>query len=107
VTVICGPRAIDPLDRNAVVDATALVEVLSPSTEDYDRGAKFDAFKQLPSLRHYVLVAQDQRRIEVWTRDAADGWACVIAGDGETARLDAIGAGLDVRELYEAAAPPG
>lgn len=74
VTVICGPRAIDPADRNAVVDATALVEVLSPSTEEYDRGAKFDAFKKLPSLRHYVLVAPHERRVEVWTRDGSDGW---------------------------------
>jgi Uma2 family endonuclease len=106
VTVICGPRAIDPADRNAVVDATALVEVLSPSTEEYDRGAKFDAFKRLPSLRHYMLVAQDERRVEVWTREGSDGWVCTVARDGETASLEAISATLDVRELYDGAAPP-
>lgn len=107
VTVVCGPPSIDPKDKNAVVDATALVEVLSPSTEEYDRGAKFDAYKQLASLRHYVLVGQAERQVEVWTRDEAGGWTSAVAKDGEVARLDAVDATLDVRELYDGAAPPG
>ncbi len=106
VTVVCGPRAIDPKDRNAVIDATALFEVLSPATEDYDRGAKFEAYKQLPSLRHYVLVSQAERRLEVWSRDEAGTWSSVVARDRDVTRLDALGASLDVREIYDAAAPP-
>lgn len=106
VTILCGPRVLDPADKNAVTDATALVEVLSPSTEDYDRGAKFEAYKRLPSLRHYVLVSQDERRIEVWTRDEAGAWSRAVAGDGDAAHLDAIAATLDVREIYDGAAPP-
>lgn len=106
VTILCGPRRLDPADKNAVVDATALVEILSPSTEEYDRGAKFDAYKKLPSLTHYVLVAQSERRIEVWRRGAAGEWSCEAALDGQTARLAAVGATLDVRALYEGAEPP-
>lgn len=102
VTVLCGPRQLDPDDPNTVVDATAIFEILSPSTEDYDRGEKFESYKKLPSLRHYVLVAQDERRVEVWTRSNDDAWSCAVVRDGAVATLDALGVTLDVRELYDA-----
>ena len=55
--VVCGNRELSSLDRNAVVNPTLLVEVTSPSTEDYDRGEKLSQYKQLPSLRAVLLVA--------------------------------------------------
>lgn len=103
VTIICGPRELDPDDKLSVTNPSVLFEVLSPSTEDYDRGEKFAHYKRIPTLQQYVLVAQQERRIEVWTRDAPNSWSCVISGDGEIAELGSIGARLDVRELYEAA----
>jgi Uma2 family endonuclease len=106
VTVICGKRELDGEDRNAVVNPTLIVEVLSRSTEDYDRGDKFDHYKLLPSLRQYVLVSWDKRAVEVWTRDAEGAWAAAVAHDGEIAELPCIEARLDVRELYDAAAEP-
>jgi Uma2 family endonuclease len=104
VTIVCGPREVDPEDKNSVVNPTLLVEVLSPSTEEYDRGEKFAHYKRIPSLRQYVLVSSDDPRVEVWTRDAEDAWTSVVSTPGEVADLGAIGARLDVRELYEAAA---
>lgn len=104
VTIICGPRELDPEDKLSVTNPSVLFEVLSPSTEDYDRGEKFAHYKRIPTLQQYVLVAPQERRIEVWTRDAPGSWSCVISGDGEIAELGSIGARLDVRELYEAAA---
>ena len=104
VTVVCGPRELDPEDRNSVTNPTLLVEVLSQSTEDYDRGEKFAHYKRIPSLRQYVLVSPDERRVEVWTRAADGAWTSVVSGDGDKADLGSIGARLDVRELYEAAA---
>jgi Uma2 family endonuclease len=104
VTIVCGPREVDPDDANSVTNPTLIVEVLSPSTERYDRGEKFAHYKRIPSLREYVLVAQDERRVEVWTRGADDAWALVASRDGEVAKLPSIGAQLDVRELYDAAA---
>jgi Uma2 family endonuclease len=104
VTVVCGPREVDPADNNSVINPMLLVEVLSPSTEKYDRGEKFAHYKHIPSLRQYVLVSVGERCVEVWTRDAEGGWTSRVSMDGEVADLGSIGARLDVRELYEAAA---
>ncbi|MFO0586168.1 MAG: Uma2 family endonuclease [Polyangiaceae bacterium] len=105
VTIVCGPRDLDAEDKGAVTNPTLLFEVLSASTEDYDRGEKFAHYKRIPSLLSYVLVSQDERRIEVWTRGAKNVWTSVVSTDGEVAELSSISARLSVRELYEAAAP--
>jgi Uma2 family endonuclease len=104
VTIVCGPREVDPDDANSVVNPTLLVEVLSPSTEGYDRGEKFAHYRRVPSLRQYVLVSPDTPRVEVWTRDDAGAWTSIVSTDGDVADLASVGARLDVRELYEAAA---
>ena len=104
LTIICGPREVDPEDRNSVTNPTLLVEVLSTSTEDYDRGEKFAHYKRIPTLRQYVLVSQITRSVEVWTRDADGAWASALSRDGEVVDLGAIGARFEVRELYDAAA---
>lgn len=106
VAVVCGPRERDPDDENAITNPTVVVEVLSRSTEDYDRGDKFEHYKRIPSLKHYVLVSHREREIEVWTRDPLDAWTRTVHREGERASLAAISAELDVRELYEAAVQP-
>jgi Uma2 family endonuclease len=106
VTVVCGPRELDPQDEHAVTNPTLIVEVLSRSTEEYDRGEKFEHYKRLSSLREYVLVSPRERTVEVWTRGHAGEWARSLSREGEVAQLTAITATLDVRELYEAAAEP-
>lgn len=78
--------------------------MLSRSTEEYDRGDKFEHYKRVPSLKQYVLVGHREQAIEVWTRDAANGWTQRVSRPGERATLEAVGAHLDVRELYDAAA---
>jgi Uma2 family endonuclease len=104
VTVVCGPRECDPDDDDAVNNPTMIVEVLSPSTEEYDRGEKFDHYKRIESLREYVLIAQDRREVEVWTRGADGSWGHRRFGDGDAAALDSVGAVLDVAALYGAVA---
>jgi Uma2 family endonuclease len=105
VSIVCGPREHDPDDRNTVVNPTLLVEVLSPSTEDYDRGEKFAHYQRIPALRQYVLVAYGERCVETWTRGADGAWTCVASRDGDVADLTSIAARLDVRALYEGAEP--
>ena len=106
VTVVCGPRELDPDDPNAVTNPTLLVEVLSRSTEDYDRGDKFEHYKGLPSMRQYVLVSHRETAIEVWTRSDDGTWTSAVARAGAVARLTSIGADIDVAELFAAAAQP-
>ena len=105
VTVVCGPSERDPDHRQTVVNPTAIVEVLSDSTEEYDRADKFEQYKQIPSLQHYVLVSHRERALEVWSR--VDGsWSQSLVREGASAPLEALGVSLDVRELYERAAEP-
>jgi len=108
VSVVCGARELDPENKNTVTNPTLLLEVLSPSTEEYDRGEKFEHYQRIPSLGTYVLVSHRERSVEVWSRAATGRWTAVVAHEGDVAALAAIGASLDVRALYEAAAePPG
>lgn len=106
VTIVCGPRELDPEDPNTVVNPTLLVEVVSPGTEAYDRAGKFENYKLVPSLREYVLVSQAERRVDVWTRGANDTWSLASFGPGQVAELSAVSATLSVDELYDVAAPP-
>ncbi|WP_437834180.1 Uma2 family endonuclease [Sorangium sp. So ce1153] len=107
VTVVCGPLERDAEDGQAVTNPTLIVEVLSRSTEEYDRGDKFDHYKNLTSLSQYVLVSHRERSVEIWTRGVDGSFTSAIAREGDVAHLVSIGAQLDVRELYEAAAEPG
>ena len=104
VTVICGSRAIDAVDPLAITNPALIVEVLSRSTEEYDSGDKFEHYKSFPSLREYVLVSHREHSVEVRSR-GDDGWRTTIGHEGEIVELS-IGARLDVRELYAAAAEP-
>jgi len=70
----------------AVTNPCVIVEVLSETTERYDRDGKFEAYKKLPSFDTYVLVSQDERRIEVRTRDG-ERWTAHVGGPGAQVRI--------------------
>lgn len=74
VTVVCGKAQYDVKDRHALINPTVIVEVLSPSTEKYDRGEKFTYYKKLESFQEYVLISQDKVHIEHYTRNAQNQW---------------------------------
>jgi Uma2 family endonuclease len=95
--VVCGP--ID-LAEDQVRAPTVVVEVLSRSTEDHDRGAKWVAHRDLAALRHYVLVAQDVRQVEVYSREAKR-WSLQVLAPPEAVALPAIGAELTFDDIYE------
>jgi Uma2 family endonuclease len=97
--VVCSEVQADPDDPHAVINPTAIVEVLSSSTADADRGDKFAAYRRLRSLREYVLVSQHERRIDVYRRDGRR-WVLDEYRGGETARLDSIDVGLAVDDVY-------
>ena len=98
-SVVCGEPVLVMHEKNpALTNPIVIVEVLSPSTEDYDRGEKFERYKTIPQLQHYVLVAQDKHSIEVFSRDR--GWQSAVALMGDEAVLEAIGVRLAVDEVY-------
>lgn len=95
--VVCGP--ID-LAEDQVRAPAVVVEVLSRSTEDHDRGAKWVAYRDLESLQYYLLIAQDERRVEVYGREAK-GWSLQLVAPPALVLLPAIGAQLTFDEIYE------
>lgn len=83
LSVVCGP-AIPELGANDVLtNPTLLVEVLSSSTEQYDRGLKWEGYQRIESLTDYVLVSQTAPRIEHYRRDRTRTWAYQFAAAGE------------------------
>jgi Uma2 family endonuclease len=99
--VVCGGSRFEDAHDDTLLNPTALVEVLSPSTEATDRGEKWARYRQLASLRHYVLVSQDRPLIEVFTR-AGDVWTFSDArGLAAEIRLEAVGVSLRLGEVYE------
>jgi len=99
--VVCGSIATDPGDPHAVTNPTVIVEVLSDSTEVYDRGEKFEHYRQMPTLQAYLLVSHRERRIETRWRVADGSWSERHAGSGETVPLEAMGTELTVDEIYD------
>jgi Uma2 family endonuclease len=100
VSMVCGPIEGDPADRSGdtITNPTLIIEVLSPSTEQGDRGDKWQHYQQLPSLQEYVLVSQSQPRVERYRRLAAGGWEYHEVTEG-TVELS-CGAVLDLARLY-------
>lgn len=99
VSVVCGPREVSPLDPLAITNPIVIVEVLFEGTERDDRGQKFAHYRRLPSLREYVLISQDLRRIEVFRR-SDEGWVLSEAGAGERFELRSVSALIDVDAVY-------
>ncbi|HEY1813465.1 MAG TPA: Uma2 family endonuclease [Kofleriaceae bacterium] len=97
--VVCDPVEHLPSSPTFVTNPVLVVEVLSASTEDYDREDKRVAYQQLSSLQAYVLVAQDRRRVELWSRAGGD-WQHTAYEAGEVARVPALDLALDVDAIY-------
>lgn len=83
VTVVCGPVVVEPGTTDVVVNPTILVEVLSASTELYDRGQKWEGYQRLASLTDYLLVSQTEPRIEHFRRGEPGVWIYRAAAAGE------------------------
>jgi Uma2 family endonuclease len=101
VTVVCGSLELDPEDPkgHTVINPRLVVEVLSPSTEVYDRGEKLGHYKDVPSLEEIVLVAHDERRLEVWRRED-DRWSLEVTHGHGVATLRSMGCTLAIDDVY-------
>src|SRR5580700_1406105 len=88
--------------RGHLVNPVLIVEVLSESTQAYDRGQKFDQYRTLPSLREYLLAAQDAPRIEQWIRQPDDNWLrAETKGRGASIQLASVDCVLPLPEVYD------
>lgn len=102
--VTCDAR--DLSTDQLFVAPTLVIEVLSPSTQAYDRSLKFALYRRLPSLREYLLVDPDTRRVEAF-RAAPVGWVLDDMSDGTVIRLDSLGLELSSAEVFDGLAADG
>jgi len=86
-------------ERYFKTQAKLIIEILSPSTERYDRAEKFYAYRQLESLQEYVLIAQDSHRVEVYRRRTQ--WELELYGEDQDFYLESVDLKINVADVYE------
>ncbi len=99
-SALCGRAEFEDAEVDTLLNPTVIVEVLSESTEDYDRGTKFKNYRSIPSFREYVVVSQTEVLVEHHVRQADGSWLMREHRAGERFELTALGCGLAVDELY-------
>lgn len=101
VSVICGRPSLHRGRRDIFANPIFVAEVLSPSTEAYDRSAKRESYQGIPSLQHYLLLAADRARVELYTRQES-GWRFEVwEGGAALLSLPALDVALTLADLYE------
>lgn len=100
--VVCGDLQMYGSRTDTLTDATLVVEVLSPSTEVYDRGEKFLFYQSLPSVQEYVLISQDSPTVEIRQKVREGEWHTKeTVGLAQSLELKSIDAHLDLSLIYE------
>jgi Uma2 family endonuclease len=89
------------MDAEAAINPTLLVEVLSDSSEAYDRGEKFAHYRRLAALKEYLIVSPREARLELFRRTSAGTWELREAGPGGRVTLDSLGVELSTDEVFE------
>ena len=106
VVVTCGKAQFDDTYLDTLLNPTLIVEVLSDSTEAYDRGRKFEHYRKLDSLAEYVLIAQNRPHIESYRRQADQQWLLTECSELDgVLRLPSIDCDLALTEIYEKVEP--
>ncbi|HMX11197.1 MAG TPA: Uma2 family endonuclease [Burkholderiaceae bacterium] len=105
VFVTCDARDRGPAADLAKQHPRLIVEVLSDSTAAYDRGRKFELYRQLPDLQEVLFVEQGRLQIDLFRRNAQGRWELYPASEGETLQLASVGLALSVAEVYAQVLP--
>ena len=102
-TIVCGQSQFtNPVKRDTIINPTVIIEILSPSTERYDRGMKFQHYRTMPSLQAYLLVAQDEYHIECFIRYEHHQWLFSEAvGPEAIMAMPSIQGSLALQNVYE------
>jgi len=107
VVAACPPIRFEDAEVDTLLNPVVIAEVLSPSTEAYDRGEKFHQYRQLESLREYILVAQDKTRVERFVRQG-DLWVLSeVTGLDAILSIETLGCNVRLADIYEGVEPLG
>ena len=101
LTIVCGPVDVEDEQADVLLNPTLIIEVLSPGTERYDRGKKFDLYRELDSLKEYVLVSQDQYRVEQFLRGNGSEWGYRVAfKEDDIVEFPSVGCSIPLKDIY-------
>lgn len=100
VTVVCGRPELEDSELDTLLNPQLIVEVLSTSTEAYDRGEKFEQYRSIPSFREYVLISQDKALVDHFVKQPDGSWLMRSRRAGETIELASVGCALAVDDIY-------
>ncbi|HAO20932.1 MAG TPA: hypothetical protein DCQ37_10990 [Desulfobacteraceae bacterium] len=99
--VVCGDVKLAENTTDVITNPVLIIEVLSPGTEAFDRGKKFEFYRTIPSLKEYVLVSQDKPKIETYFRSDLNNWEyTVISGIEKTVVFRSIDYEVKLEEIY-------
>ncbi len=99
LSISCDER--DRTARQFIPYPCVIIEVLSPSTEAYDRGGKFALYRRLSTLQEYVLVSSETKTVDIFRRDAVGEWRFIPYSEGDTIELMSLGITLSLNAIYE------
>ena len=100
--IVCGERKFGDKEKDMLLNPDVIIEVLSDSTENYDRGKKFEHYRQIASLKEYVLISQHERKIEKFMKTEDRRWV-LDETDEENPEiiLESVGCALNLDEVYD------
>ncbi|RKZ76019.1 MAG: Uma2 family endonuclease [Candidatus Parabeggiatoa sp. nov. 1] len=102
IVAVCGKEQFDDKQKDTLLNPTLIIEVLSDSTEAYDRGEKFKQYRQLDSLMEYVLIAQHKHSVEHYVRQSGNQWVFSETDDlQDIMQLSAINCHLTLSDIYD------
>ncbi|GAB4212443.1 MAG: Uma2 family endonuclease [Roseiflexaceae bacterium] len=102
VSIACPPLLFDDQRQDTLLNPVVLIEVLSPSTENFDRGRKFRLYRELESFQEYLLIAQDNLHVEHYVRQPDQQWLFVEYEDrAATVQINSVGCILALSDIYE------
>jgi Uma2 family endonuclease len=103
IIIVCGPNKFSALDRITIINPSVIIEILSPSTAEYDRGHKFKLYRDIETLQEYVTIDSRKSEAQVYRRMPDDQW--ILADDAfsltDSITIQTIGATLLMAELYD------
>lgn len=102
ISIVCGQPQFEDDHRDTLLNPMVIIEVLSPSTESYDRGKKFQNYRMIPALQEYLLISQDTRHMEHYVRQPDNHWLLSeVSGANDTILMPSVESRLTVLDVYE------
>lgn len=100
VTIVCGKPEFLNTTEDVLLNPQIIIEVLSDSTEKYDRGAKFSLYRNIPSILEYILVSSNERKVESFRKNGSD-WIFRESTEGEVFQFQSLDVVLKTEDVYE------